>query len=515
MSASIINEMASVTPEDIQRVAERVRAAAEIVAPYDRREPYDFDIFEPLMKLVPKERVPYDPPPQRPDETDREYYLVWRNHFNLWLLQKIDDYFKAKGGRLPSPSSDIDDDEDGRAQEALYNQERVLCGMNIVDRRFFNRPVTYENQDFEIPPEFWENQLRETRGKELPNKPSEDADFFRSGNGEMAPSSSGGGLQRPSGHSSSIRRSIENDEDPAAEHLEMDGSVIRPSIEQSSDKPQSGKDLESSRPSFSQDAKPTKKRKRTSLPVEDDAVDTSSKKQRTDKRPQLSTSSNTAGLKRKRAGEEHSDKLSSTGISGQPSDKKRRLDAHWKTQSSQKRKRGPQDNDEELQGSRLGYEVPESKRRRVRMAEVSDVEQSAQDASLTAGSRRILATASSLRITRARRQQLSGADAQLLQLNQRGKPDVQNPADTARELARNRPSTSPNSRRLKTSASIDVKNSRSTKATRGSRRTSTKVSTKDNNTTTETTNFTTKTMAKTRSRSASRKTRGRDLPLST
>ncbi|KAH0492990.1 hypothetical protein TgHK011_007913 [Trichoderma gracile] len=491
--------MATVTAEDIQRVAERVRAAAETVAPYDRREPYDFDIFEPLMKLVPKERVPYDPPLQRPDETDREYYL-------------------AKGGRLPSPSSDIDDDDDVQAQEALYNQERVLRGMDIVEREFFRKPVTYENQAFEIPPEFWERQLRETRGKELPNESSEDVDVSRSGNGETGAPSSGGSPQGPERHSSNIRRSIDNSKDPAAEHLEMDGSVIRPSIEQSSDRPQSGNDLESSRPSFSQDAKPTRKRKRTSLPVEHETVRTSSKKQRTDKRPQLSTSSNTAGLKRKRDGEEHLDKLSSTGISRQPSDKKRRLDAQWETQSSQKRKRSSQGNDEELQGSRLGYGVPESKRRRVGMAEVTDVEQSAQDALTAVGSGRILARASSLRITRARRQQLSGADAQLLQLNQRGKPDLQKPADTARELARNRPSTSPNSRRLKTPSSIDVKNSRRTKATRGSRRTSTKVSTKDN-TTTGTTRIssknTTTTKANTISRSASHKTRGKDRPLST
>ncbi|OTA07165.1 hypothetical protein A9Z42_0080370 [Trichoderma parareesei] len=510
--------MATVTAEDMRTVEQRVRAAAEIVAPYDRREPYDFEVFEPLMKMVPKERVPYDPPVRRPDETDREYYLVWRSHFNLWLLQKIDDYFKAKGGRLPSPSSDIDDDDEVRAQEALYNQERVLRGMDIVEWEFFRKPVTYENQAFEIPPEFWERQLRETRGKELPNKASEDADFSRSGDGEMAPSSSRGGTQRPRRHSSNIRRSIGNSQEPAAEQLEMDGSAIRPSIEQPHERPQSGKDVEFSRISSSENPEPTRKRKRTSLPVEDSTLETSSKRQRTDKRPQLSTCPNTAGHKRKRDGEEPLDELSSTGISRQPSDKKRRLDAQRKIQPPQKRKRGSQANGEESQGSRLGYEVPGSKRRRRNTAEVTNIEQSAQHAFTTVGSGRILARASPLRITRARRRQLSGKDAQLLQLDQRGKPDVQEPKHSAPDPAQDRPSTSQNSRRLKTPASIDVNNSRRTKATRGSRRASTKVSTKDS-TTTETTKVTTKattsTMAKTISRSASRKTRGKVRPLST
>ncbi|PNP54864.1 hypothetical protein THARTR1_04553 [Trichoderma harzianum] len=50
--------MAAVTAEDIRTVAERVRAADQVVAPYHRREPYEFEVFEPLMKMLPEERVP-------------------------------------------------------------------------------------------------------------------------------------------------------------------------------------------------------------------------------------------------------------------------------------------------------------------------------------------------------------------------------------------------------------------------------------------------------------------------
>ncbi|EGR48999.1 uncharacterized protein TRIREDRAFT_121681 [Trichoderma reesei QM6a] len=511
--------MATVTAEDIRTVAERVRAAAEIVAPYERREPYDFEVFEPLMKMVPKERVPCDPPPRRPHETDREYHLAWRSHYNIWLLQKIDDYFKVKGGRLLSPSSDIDDDDDVRAQTALRNQEKVLRGMDIVDWEFLRRPMVHEEHEkFEIPPEFWERQRRETRDKEFPNDSSANVDVRRSRNNNMALSSFSGSPQGPRRHSSNIQRSIENSEEPAAEQLEIDGSAIRPSIEQPHERPQSGKEMESSRISSLPNPEPTRKRKQTSLPVEDGTVETSTKRQRTDKRPQLSTSPDTAGHKRKRDGEEPLDEPSSTGISKQPSDKKRRLDAQWKIQPPQKRKRGSQANGEESQGSRLGDEVPGSKRRRWNTVEVTNIEQSAQHAFTTVGSGRTLARASPLRITRARRRQLSGEDAQLLQLDQRGKPDVQEPKHSAPEPAQDRTLTSQNSRRLKAPASIDVNNSRRTKATRGIRRASTKVSTKDS-TTTETTKVTTKattsTMAKTISRSASSRTRGKDRPLFT
>ncbi|TFB07404.1 hypothetical protein CCMA1212_000361 [Trichoderma ghanense] len=484
--------MATVTAEDIRAVAERVRAAAEIVAPYDRREPYDFEIFEPLMKMLPKERVPYDPPPQRPDETDREYYLVWRNHFNMWLLQEIDDYFKVKGGRLPSPSSDIDDDDEVRAQEALYDQERVLRGMDIVEREFFDKPVTYENQDFEIPPEFWERQLRETRGKELPNLLSEDVGVSRGGNDETVPSSSGDRPQGTGRSSTNIWRSTEDGVGPAAEQQDMDGPVIRPSIEQSHERPASGNGTEPSILSLPQNSEPIQTRKRRRLPAEDHAVEIPSKKRRTDKHPQLSASSNTAGHKRKRDGEESLYKRSSTGESGEPRDKKRRLDAQWKPQPSQKRKRGFQEYDEELRRSQLGYEVPESKRRRVSTAGATNAEQNAQDAPTAAGSGSILAAASSLRITRARRRQLSGEDAQLLQLDQRGKPGVQEPKHSVQHPARKLSATSQNGRRPKTSASIDVKDSRRIKVIKGSMRASTIASTKDS--------ITTKTTVKTRSR---------------
>ncbi|KAM0248811.1 hypothetical protein ACHAQJ_009322 [Trichoderma viride] len=487
--------MATVTAEDIRTVAERVRAAEEIVAPYQRREPYDFEVLEPLMKMLPKERVPYDPRPQRSDETDREYHLVWRHHFNIWLLQKINDYFKVKGGRLLSPSSDIDDDDDERAHEALRNQEKVIRGMNIVDWDYFNIPMEYDKpEDFEIPPEFWEGQLSEPRGKELPNISSEDIDASRSGNGGMASSSSS--PQGPGRYSRNLWRSTKDGAGPAAEQQEMDGSVLYPSIEQSTERPQRGNEMEASRPSSTQNAEPTqiRKRKRRSLPFEDNALEIPSKKQRTDKHPQLSTTLDTAGFKRKRDGEEPLDKPSSTGEPGQPSDKKRRLDAEWKIQPSQKRKRGSQENDEE---------VPETKRRRVSKAEVTDAEQSAQDAPTAAGSGRTLATAPSLRITRARRRRLSGEDAQLLQLDQRGKPDVQEPKHAAQEPARELSVTSQNGRQPKKAAGMDVKNSRKTKTTN-----TTKASMKASTMASTTVN-TTKTIARTRFRSASSKTRGK------
>ncbi|PTB77499.1 hypothetical protein M440DRAFT_1438024 [Trichoderma longibrachiatum ATCC 18648] len=439
------------------------------------------------MKMVPQERVPYDPPPQRPGETDREYYLVWRNHFNLWLLQTIDDYFKAKGGRLPAPSSDIDDDD---------------------EREFFDRPVTYENQVFEIPPEFWERQLRETRDKGLPSKSSGKVEVSRSENGEVIQSSSSGSLQRPERDSSNIRRNIEHSEGPAAEQQEMFLSEIRPSVEQTPGRPQTENDMESSTPISSSNIEPTQTRKRRRLPAEESALGSSSKKQKTDKHPQLSTASNAAGCKRKRNAEEPLDEPSLISTPEQPTDKKRRLNTQRKIQSSRKRKRSSQEDDKGLQVSRVASEVPGSKRRRVSKTEVTD------DASTAAGSRRILATASSLRITRARRRQLSGEDAQLLQLDQSGKPDVQEPKHAVHQPARELPATSRNGRRPKEAASMDHKNSRNpatTNYTKGGVKASIIAATKD----TTSNKTSTKNNARTRSRNASGKSRGKGRLSST
>ncbi|KAL7916970.1 hypothetical protein ACQKWADRAFT_307976 [Trichoderma austrokoningii] len=431
--------MALVTAEDIRRVAERVRAEAEFVPPYERREPYDFEIFEPLMKMLPKERVPFDPPLRRSDETDGEHYARWRHHYNLWLLQSVNDYFIVKDGRLPSPSSDIDDDDDVRAQDALYNQDRLLEGMRIVDEDFFRRPAEYDN-GYTFSRKLWKKRTM-ARDNLLE---------------ETTP-------QIPEQYSTNIRESIEDGVGSAAEQQLMDGSVIYPSIERSLERPQSRNETEASRPSAPRNTEPTLIRKRGRLSTEDNALETPSKKQKTEEHPRLSTALNTAGYKRKRDGEETLAKSTSTGESGQPSDKKRRLDEEWKTRTSQKRKRGSQQNDEELRVSQLGYEVPETKRRRVSKTEVTKAVQSVQDTSTTAGPRLTLATVPSLRITRARRRQLSGDDAQLLQLDQRGKLDVQEPKHAAQEPTRELPATTRKGRRPKKTASMDVKNSRKTK----------------------------------------------------
>ncbi|KAL7917016.1 hypothetical protein ACQKWADRAFT_307840 [Trichoderma austrokoningii] len=472
--------MALVTAEDIRRVAERVRAEAKIVPPYERRKPYDSEIFEPLMTLLPEERVPFDPPPRRSDETEREYYIVWRNHYNLWLLQDINDYFKVKDGRLPSPSSDIDDDDDVRAQDALYNQNCLLGGMKIVDDDFFRRPAVYED-GYIAHGDFWKKWV--TVGKE---------ETFIS----PTPQSLGQ-------YMTNIGRSIEDDAGLAAEQQEMDGTVLYSSIERSSQRLQSRNEMEASKPSSPQNIEPTLIRKRRRLSAEDNAPGIPFKKQRTDKHPQLSTALNTAGYKRKRNREKPLDKPSSTGELGQPSDKKRRLNEEWKTQTPQKRKRGSQQKGEELRVSQLGYEVPETKRRRLSKAEVTNAEQSVQDAFTAVGSRRTLATAPSLRITRARRQQLSGEDAQLLQLDQRGKPDVQEPKHAAQEPARELRAINRNSRRPKKTASMDVKNYHQGQHEVPPTKASTTV------------NTTTKTIARTRFRSAPSKTRSKGRLSST
>ncbi|KAK4071441.1 uncharacterized protein Triagg1_6102 [Trichoderma aggressivum f. europaeum] len=498
--------MAAVTAEDIRTVAERVRAADQVVAPYERREPYDFEVFEPLMKMLPEERVPFHPPPRRSDQTDRQYHVVWRNHLNAWNLQSINDYFKVKGGRLLSPSSDIDDDDDVRAHQALRDQEKVLRGMNIVDWEYFRKPVVPET--YGIPPEFWERLLRRTHGEDLKDIISEVIGASGSENGDMAPSSST--PQTAGLYSRTISSSIDYGAGSAAEQQEVDGSVLYPSIEQSLEKPQSGNEMKTSRLSSLQNAEPAQTRKRRSLPVEDDALERPSKKQMTDKQSPLSTALNTAGSKRKRDGGEVLDELSSTDKPARPSDKRRRLDTGRETQSSQKRKRSSQGDDEELDVAQLGYEVPETKRRRVNKTEVVDAKQSAQDVSSAAGSERTLATVPSLRMTRARRQQLSCEDAQLLQLDQRGKPDVQEPKQAAQELVRELPAASRNGRRPKKAASTDAKNSRKTKTANA-----TKAGMKASTTANTTSKTTTKTITKTRSRNTSSKTRGKDWLSST
>lgn len=467
--------------EDIRRIAERVRAEAEIVPPYERTTPYDFEIFEPLMKMLPKERIPFDPPPRLSDETENEYHIVWTNHSILWTLQYINQYFKVKNGRLPSPSSDIDDDDDVRAQSALYNQERLLGLMKIVDDGFWDRPTVYDN-GYIIHREFYEKMAKANGIEEkieLRDKLIEETIAFENGKRGLTYIS-----PSPQNHGRPARNTWESIEDgagSAAEQQGVDDSVLYPSIERSPERPQngnsaisssieqsherprSGNEMEASTASILQNAEPTEVRKRRRLPDEDSALELPLKKQRTDKHPQLSTGLNTAGYKRKRDGEGPLNKLSSTGEPGQPSDKKRRLDGEWKKQVSRKRTRGSQQNDEELRVSQLENEVPGTKRRRVSKAEVTNAEQSVQDASTAAG----LATAPSLRITRTRRQQLSGEDAQLVQLDQRGKPEVQGPKhaaqEPAREPARELPAANRSSRRLKKTASMDVKKSRKTK----------------------------------------------------
>ncbi|PNP54863.1 hypothetical protein THARTR1_04552 [Trichoderma harzianum] len=359
----------------------------------------------------------------------------------------------------------------------------------------------------EPPLEFWEEQLRRIHRKDLPNISSEGIGESGSGNSDMAPSSST--LQRAGRYSRNISSSTEYDAGSAAEQQEMDGSIL-PSIEQSPKRPQSGNGTKTSRFSSLQNAEPAQKRKRRSLPVEDDALERPSKKQMTDKQSPLSTALSTAGCKRKRDEEELLDELSSTGKSSQPRDKKRRLDAGWKTQSSQKRKRISQGNDEELEVPQLGYEEPETKRRRVSNTKVIDAEQSAQHVSSAAGSERTLATAPSLRMTRARWRQLSCEDAQLLQLDQRGKPDVQEPKHAAQKLVRELPAASRNGRRPKKAASTDAKNSRKTKTANA-----TKAGIEASTTANTTTTTMTKTITRTRSRNTSSKIRGKDRLSST
>lgn len=458
------------------------------------------------MKMLPEERVPFHPPPQRSDETDRQYHVVWRNHYNAWLLQSINDYFKTKGGRLLSPSSDIDDDDDVRASQALREQERLLVGMNIVDWEYFRKPIMPDPND--LPLELWEILVYGTSRKDLPNLSSEGIGASRGGNGDTAPSSSI--LQRARQYSRYIWGSTESGAGSAAEQQEMDGSVLYPSIEQSPERPQSGNEMKTSRLSSLQNAEPAQARKRRSLPVEDDALERPSKRQMTDKQSPLSTALNTAGRKRKRDEEELLDELSSTGKPTQPSDKKRRLDAGWKAQSSQKRKRSSQGDDEELQVPQLEDERPETKRRRVSKPEVVDAKRSAQDVSSAASSERTLAAAPSLRVTRARRQQLSCEDSELLQLDQRGKPEVQEPKHAARKLVRELPAASRNGRRPKKAASTDVKDSRKTKTANA-----TKAGVKASTTAKTTTKTTAKTITRTRSRNTSSKIRGKDRLSST
>ncbi|KAL7931188.1 hypothetical protein V8C35DRAFT_119169 [Trichoderma chlorosporum] len=499
--------MAAVTAEDIRMVAARVRAADRNVAPCDRNEPYDLEVFEPLMKMLPKEPVPYHPPPQRPDETDAEYYVVWRHHFNTWLLEKIVNYFKVKGGRLLSPSSDIDDNDDVRSQGALRNQQKLLRGLDIVDYEYFRKPYVYDESAFAISDDFWEKYIEATRGMKLPDAILKRIAAYQSRKAATASSSSG--YQEPGQCLGSIRRSIEDGAGPAAERQEMDGSILYPSIERSPEREQSGDEMEASRSSSPQCAEPTRVQKRRSLPVEDNALERPLKKQRTDKHPQLSTASNTAGRKRQRDGEELLDQPSSTGESEQPSHKKRRVDSEWKIQPSRKRKKSSQEIDEESQVSQLGYEVPETKRRRVSKVEVTDAEQSVQNAPIAADSGHTPAIAPSLRITRARWQQLSGEDAQLLQLDQRGRPNVQKPKHAAQAPARELLATSRNSRRPKKAASLDVNNSRKTKNHPYHLGQHEGLSAKASTTVNSTTKTTTKTIARTRYRSASSKTRGK------
>lgn len=60
------------------------------------------------------------PPPRRPDETRHGHFVRWKAHRDAWRQQFLDDYYRQKETRLPSPNSEDDFDEEEVLQEVQF-----------------------------------------------------------------------------------------------------------------------------------------------------------------------------------------------------------------------------------------------------------------------------------------------------------------------------------------------------------------------------------------------------------
>lgn len=403
---------------------------------------------------TPAQRVPPYCSPQRPDETDDDHFVRWKAHRDAWRQQFIDDYYKQKEARLPSPHSEDDLDEVAALEEVRYIERLIRLESGHPEPR--DLPNRVERPRVVCPP-----------GKSL----SEISEHERSPFSPIP------------------RRRPEDDEYDPVSIFHSPSPVLRPEDE-----------------GFERVGKwmlginsPTPTRKRGSSPAEASASESPAKRRKTDTGSELTPGApSTSNHKRKRVQFADLDEPQAASAQVHSSPKRRKTDAHSRptpvnTSSSRKRGREPEADESpvhEAQGSsRPGLGVPSTKKRRVdEDSTTSDLSGRRDRESTVRTGRGKNAVMPPSRITRARHRQLSGTDAQLFQLGHRGQLDMQSqPHETQRhdhkiigraaEAAANRPRP----RRSATKTGLKASNNTNTATKdRATTTTSTKTNTRTN-----------------------------------
>ncbi|ROW02526.1 hypothetical protein VMCG_06030 [Cytospora schulzeri] len=348
------------------------------------------------MADLPNQRVPTSCSAQRPGETDDDYFLRWKAHRDAWRQQFLDDYYRPKETRLPSPDSEEDLDEEETLQAV----------------RFVERCIRLENGQPE--PGDLPNRVQPPPVVYPPGKSLSEIDEYEPGPFSPIPS------RRP--------------EDEEFDRVWQTMRDLNPETNQM--------------------------RKRSSSPAEDGAIEPPAKRRRTDTKPEIRQAGpSTSGHKRKRVQDANLDEPQVAEEQVQTSPKKRRTNTHSRraptsTTSISKRKRqfdANEAHEHEVQApSRQGWEVSGAKRRRVDETIPNDAAGRREHSRTTRNAREKTAATSSPRLTRARRRQLSGQDAQLFQLGQRGQIDPQ--GQDHEKQAQNAESATDESRRRRSAA---------------------------------------------------------------
>lgn len=305
------------------------------------------------MAEVPTQRITGPCSPQRPDETFDDYFDRCKAHRDAWRQQILDDYYKPKDARLPSPNSEEGFNEDEMAQRIALIESEIRIENGLAEPRDLPNPVVWPAVVY--PP-----------GKSV----SECSEYEP-------------GLYSP------IPRGRPED-------LEYESQMNWNPIPES-----------------------TSTRKRSKSPAGDDGLEPPAKRCRLDTTSGIPLAeSGASGQKRKRV---QFDEPQAAREQEQASPKKRKTDrlrrpSSSSATSSSKRKRAfnPDEAcDSEVQPSPSGRRVSEAKRRKV------GEENGTRNASVGGECNH------TPRLTRARRRQLSGKDAQLFQLGEGGQLDLQ------------------------------------------------------------------------------------------
>ncbi|KUI67676.1 hypothetical protein VM1G_03598 [Cytospora mali] len=377
-----------------------------------------------------KQRVPDHCSPKLPDETGDDYFIRWKAHRDAWRQQFLDDYYRQKETRLPSPNSEEDPDEDEMAETVSFIERCIRIENGQPEPRDLSKPVEWPQVEY--PPGKSLSEIDEYEPgpfSPIPRCRPEDDEY------DFGP------------------RSCSTIPDPHPE-----STLVR--------------------------------KRSSSSPAEDGALEPPTKRRRrADKIPEISPAEpSTSGHKRKRL-QDSIPELQGTFEQAQAVFKKRKTDTHNRPSlagmmsgSKRKRESGPDEaHDDEVQASQPKRGVLGPKRRRVSEEITTNDAAGGKGCNSTMRTaRKKAAVPSSPRVTRARRRQLSGIDAQLFQLGQRGQADLQGQAHERQGQATEAANDKMRPRRSSATTKIKSKGSNTTKIGAKKRVTSnTSTNTKD------------------------------------